>query len=269
MSGLFVVLYGTLSHISLDVLLTVGGYAHKLEHWQQKRPGIRLDYKLFQFEKGNGETSVDGVWHRHAPGEVVLIPAHRHIQHRSDGFVNLGWIHVRPLSPHLDAMLSHIEHPVVLDYCSDHILPWPQIPTIIRNPQVLSCSEIQLNVTGWLVTALRSVFGDDGPLVLTDPNLTIVRRYIEHHYLDRPVLSDLADLVGWSAGYLQKRFRSVYGYTPYEVIQQYLMADVLEALRTTEKSLEVIASELGFSDRFHLSKAIVRHFGLSASALRR
>ena len=257
-----------MGNLSLDALLTVGGYANNLTNWQQKRPGVRLDYKLFQFESGTGSTAVDGVWHKHQPGEIVLIPAHRQIQHRSRGMVNLGWIHVRPLSPHLDAMLAHIEEPVVLDNRKDHILPWGDIPQIIRSPRSLSYFDIQLAVTHWLIRALRVQFGDYGPEVLTDPKLTLVRRHIERHYMERPSLGNLAEHIGWSAGYLQKRFRKVYGYTPYDMVQQYLMADVLAALRSSDSSLEDIAEELGFSDRFHLSKAIARHFGLTASELR-
>jgi AraC-like DNA-binding protein len=167
-------------------------------------------------------------------------------------------------------MLSHLDKPVVIGHEASDILPWSDIRQLLHRRGSLAFLSFRSQVATWCLKALDSASGPAIPATGfdSDPALARVHRHIQRYYLERPSLEQLADLTDWSPGHLHKRFRKAYGHSPLTAVRHYLMNDVLEALRTTNQSLETIAEALGFSDRFHLSKAIKGYFGLSATELR-
>ena len=252
--------------ISLDVRLTIGGMTTGLRDWQQKRQTPLSDYKLFQYRSGTGATSFDGQWYEHQPNEIVLVPAHKQVRHRSTGVVSLGWIHFRPLSPRFDALLRSIQDVTQLAVIEEDILPWRAIGETLRQPNDLMHLHLRNEVVRWCLQVVQQVGIRELPS--EDPVIAVVVQYIEHHYHERPTLADLAAVAGWSQGYLHKRFSETYGHSPRVAIERLLMNDVADDLRFGSISLDQLADRYRFADRFHLSKAIRRHFGMTATQLR-
>ncbi len=75
-----------------------------------------------------------------------------------------------------------------------------------------------------------------------------VLTYIKNNYSEKITLHDLADSVHLSREELCRNFKRLTNYTPFEFINKYRIDKSIEMLLNTDKSIAVIALDLGFSD---------------------
>lgn len=81
-------------------------------------------------------------------------------------------------------------------------------------------------------------------------------------------LQDVADHVGLSKFYVQRRFRSELGLSPHEFVLQARLKKARDLLRG-DTSLADIAYDCGFSSQQHMTNAFTRHMGLSPGRYRK
>jgi AraC-like DNA-binding protein len=93
--------------------------------------------------------------------------------------------------------------------------------------------------------------------------------FIADHLAEPIRNEDLARLCGMSTSHFIRTFREALGMTPLQYVMDRRIASSAEMLTCTERSIEDIAEALGFSDRFHFSKAFAQRLNATPAAYRR
>ena len=88
----------------------------------------------------------------------------------------------------------------------------------------------------------------------TDIRVRRIAQYIENNFNKKLKNSDFARFAGMHGGAVSRLFKSRTGHTPLEYQKSLRVEKACEQLQFSDKSIEQIADELGFYDRFHLSR---------------
>lgn len=93
--------------------------------------------------------------------------------------------------------------------------------------------------------------------------------HIERNLRNPPSNAELAALCGCSTDHFIRRFSEVTdGVPPLQYGLQVRLAAAAQALAKSHLSIDEIADQSGFTDRFHLSRHFSKHFGLPPAAYR-
>lgn len=103
----------------------------------------------------------------------------------------------------------------------------------------------------------------------TIPHLKEVFDYIEAHYHQGITLSDVAVAVGYSPAYLTSRVSRETGDTVNGWILKRRMAAARPLLKNTNKTIEQIATELGYQNACHFSRQFRQYHALPPKAWRK
>lgn len=112
------------------------------------------------------------------------------------------------------------------------------------------------------VMATKSIF----PSV---PELKEVFDYIEANYHQPITLCDVAQAVGYSPAYLTNRVGSQTGHTVNRWIVERRMVAARYLLQNSDRSVEQIATELGYQNTCHFSRQFRQHHGAPPQAWRK
>ncbi|KJH73362.1 response regulator transcription factor [Aliterella atlantica] len=112
------------------------------------------------------------------------------------------------------------------------------------------------------VMAAKSIF----PSV---PELKEVFDYIEANYHQPITLCDVAQAVGYSPAYLTNRVGSQTGHTVNRWIVERRMVAARYLLQNSDRSVEQIATELGYQNTCHFSRQFRQHHGAPPQAWRK
>lgn len=112
--------------------------------------------------------------------------------------------------------------------------------------------------------------------VMEDPkmpqtSLDLIRQfnvYVQIHFREKHQVQDYADLLFKSPKTLSNLFKKYNDKTPLQVINERLALEGKRLLNYTNKTVEEIAFELGYSDAAHFSKFFKKHAGSSPVTFR-
>ncbi len=96
-----------------------------------------------------------------------------------------------------------------------------------------------------------------------------VFEYIESHLSDKIDNSQLADIHRQSPSHFIRDFKKAVSITPAKFVTQRRIAKAIELLVFTDRTIEKIAADTGFSDRFHFSKAFKRYTATTPAQYRK
>lgn len=97
-----------------------------------------------------------------------------------------------------------------------------------------------------------------------------VTDYLEHHYMEKISLQDLAEQENMSVYYLSHMIRNLTGYSFREYLNHYRFEHALRMIQSdTDYSLLDIALESGFSSTRYLNQAFVEQTGMDAKTFRK
>ncbi len=82
-------------------------------------------------------------------------------------------------------------------------------------------------------------------------------------------IAGLANLCGWSSGYLHRYCRDALGITPMEFVYRIRLEKACALLREGNLNLAAIAEICGFTDAYHFSRRFRQRYGLAPGAWRR
>ncbi|MGC4034119.1 MAG: AraC family transcriptional regulator [Tepidisphaeraceae bacterium] len=121
-------------------------------------------------------------------------------------------------------------------------------------------------LTSGLLARLPATVWQSGP---ADEDVARVLAFI-HDRPARPIdNAELARVAAVSVNTFLRRFRRFTGTTPHQYLTQVRLANAIAALLTTEKSIDQIAADSGFCDRYHLSRIFQRNVYVGPATFRK
>lgn len=221
--------------------------------------------------KGSGTLLIDGKSCIIQPNTAIFLPAFYPHEYYPNGDIwDIHWI-------------------VPSGYASDDILR----QFGLTEPSVFSLSETKMleHIFRKMHEALRadSVFGNyrasgflydfliefyrliSSESSLSAPNSALMKAvdYINFHFASEITLDDLCAVSGVSKQYLCLLFKNTLGSRPMEYIAKRRIQAAKELLISTDKSVEVIAEEIGFCTASYFCKLFKRYEGMTPSAFKR
>ena len=94
-------------------------------------------------------------------------------------------------------------------------------------------------------------------------------RYIEDNLAERLTNAELARLCHLSEDHFIRRFRECVGQNPLQYVLERRVTLAAQRLLFTDQTIEQIAQDTGFGNRFYFSRAFARHTGVSPAAYRK
>ena len=122
------------------------------------------------------------------------------------------------------------------------------------------------------VAAVCAQMGSAGERLLAPQGragLYPVLAIIEQHLAESQTVTSLAGLAGCSPAELHRQFLAGVGVSPVRWVRTRRVALAADLLRTTDLSIESIATRTGFADRVRFSKVFAQHMGLGPASWRK
>lgn len=96
-----------------------------------------------------------------------------------------------------------------------------------------------------------------------------IKYYLDINYAEKIKLRDIANSFGIHPNYLTRIFHETYGISPKQYIMDLKLKKARRLLTTTELSVSVIASSLGFDDQLAFSKVFKKESSVSPTEYRK
>lgn len=96
-----------------------------------------------------------------------------------------------------------------------------------------------------------------------------IKFYLDVNYTEKVKLKDLARKFGIHPNYLTRMFHTKYGISPKQYLTSLRLYRACKLLTTTDLSIAIIASSLGFDDQFIFSKIFKKEYDMSPSVYRK
>jgi len=96
-----------------------------------------------------------------------------------------------------------------------------------------------------------------------DPRILNVIRYIENNLGEKNENKTLAEVIHMAPNSFSRLFRENMGITPHQFLQKRRVAYACELFEHSDKTIEEMATLLGFSDRYHFTRVFTSVTGVS------
>lgn len=114
----------------------------------------------------------------------------------------------------------------------------------------------------------QAVFAISDHLVHSDPLIERFERWARHNLAEGFSLAGAASATGTSERTLSRRLRAVLGKTPLSYFQDLRVEHAVHLLRTSSNNIDLIASQVGYTDGATLRALLRRKIGRTISELR-
>lgn len=130
-------------------------------------------------------------------------------------------------------------------------------------------AELALAANAWVAEALVAVPREDWRGNHLDERVHLALREIEMRLAEPLSVERLARLAGMSTAAFARLFRRETGKSPHRYVQTRRLDKASRLLKQKQHSIDEVAAESGFCDRYHFSKAFVRAYGVAPAAYRK
>jgi AraC-like DNA-binding protein len=203
---------------------------------------------------------------------IVLIPAWGKFKSRCVRPVRHFYIHFDPHGLDGDWEREHFTHPIILSADTE----LEQLALSLHAPDEQSLlwrSRVQHLLLTSLIKTLALLPGDvirnlDDSVANRDP-LRPALRFIESNLHDKLHITQLANLCDLSIDHFCRLFRQLLDQTPMRYIQERRITIAAERLVSTNDDISLIASHLGFANRYHFTRVFTQHMGVPPATYRR
>jgi AraC family transcriptional regulator len=121
---------------------------------------------------------------------------------------------------------------------------------------------------GLMITEAQDVQRYAATPSLNSPRLARVVDYIETHFAEPLLISELATIAAMSPVHFGRSFKAATGYTPYQYLMQRRIEHGQRMLRCVEMPVTEIAYLCGFANPSHFSTVFSKAVGIAPSAYR-
>ncbi|UDG96831.1 GlxA family transcriptional regulator [Rhodococcus opacus] len=115
----------------------------------------------------------------------------------------------------------------------------------------------------------QAIFAVPSLLATADPTMTAFERWIRDHLAEPLPINSVAHAIGVSERTLQRTTAAVLGMSPVEFVQEIRLDQATFLLRTTQHSVDTIASAVGYQNSATLRALIRRRRHTSTTEIRR
>lgn len=102
-----------------------------------------------------------------------------------------------------------------------------------------------------------------------DPTIAAAQRWMTEHVGEQDVINRCVDQLGMARRTFNRRFKQATGITPLEFVQRGRLKTMRDLLLFTNRSVEDVCHEVGYTDVATVYKLFRRRFGISPSRFRR
>ena len=95
------------------------------------------------------------------------------------------------------------------------------------------------------------------------------KEYVCRHFNSLKTLGEISESCGIDKAYMCRLFQKFAGTSPCSYLMKLKMGSAAVRLKTSDLTLKNIASEIGFKDPYHFSKAFKKIYGVSPDAFRK
>jgi AraC-like DNA-binding protein len=233
-------------------------------------------WRLYQNDAPGGRLDQPGLQTVLEPGQVYLIPSGLTLASRNDGPLCQFFIHFDPIGV----------SPVVLQilFPKPVLVPHSPVCTALAAEMGQRVQErgirdpgVQCSVKGLVLDAFGRCLSDPSHNRIEEsrhrvgvmhPILPAIR-HIHDHLSGQITNADLASECHLSEDHFIRRFRQAVGQSPGQYVLRQRINRAAQLLLFTNDTIERIAAETGFSDRFYFSRVFTRESGLPPARYRR
>lgn len=261
-------LYATPNPTHQSIFYTVPRAGHLIagtrHHIERKHfPGHELILCL----KGKGWTRIAGKLHSVGPGDFVWINCHQPHEHGSvpEDPWEVFWIRIE--GPKLEEMchiLSVASNPVFTEFDAAACQPlfeklFQLIPSDAPGaPALIHAIVAQVISLAFNSRSGNAIAAPAIPAVLAKPVEWMRLFFFEHHSV-----GSLAKLAGMSPTHFARLFKSTFGTSPIDWLRRERINQAKRRLAETTSSIEEIAEQVGYNDRYFFSKDFKKHTGMT------
>lgn len=240
----------------------LGGAGQRGWSWNFERP----HWRVYWNDRPGGSVAFNGDWYELDPHHVVLIAPNTRVQTRLEAPVEHFFIHIALGYPY--DTIRPMVHQVPVGRMPMHLVArLKQAATPFEGIRRMT-PQLAISLRAFASSALADIPDDLWPTP-ADADLVDLIRMVQERPGMPHRLEDLAAFCAMSVSTFQRRFKDAVNMTPYQFVTQSRLRTAVNLLMHTNDSVEQIAAQCGFCDRYHLTRRLKAIYRQTPGAIRR
>lgn len=246
-------------------------------HWLHKH-----EYKLeiHYIEHGAGSFIIGNSWYTVKSGDIIICDRntlHGDLYQKDCGLQSycLGLTGVQILGMPENCLLQPGQLPVLRPdkLTADTIRQLMLMLYALRNEKRKRehlCHSLSESIVLLTIKQLQSSTAENSSVKTSKSDLVVqqIIDYLERHYREKVMLSDIAQRLNISASHISHAFRQFIGVPPMQYITLRRVGEAQSLLAETDIPIAVVVERLGFDSNSHLNQVFKRYVGMSPTEYR-
>ena len=236
-------------------------------------PLLYKHYAIHFVTKGKGIYQINGKTYHLERGQGFLIPQNLSNIYTADDQDPWEYHYATFYGPDADTLVHHAgldEQHVVFSFPTD-------ADTLALLDQIMNCCRKNqakgYDIIGCFFSLMsRLVAAHEAEIrqtYQTEQYIAKAISYIEDHYPYGISIHDIARFVGLDRSYLYRLFKTSFGVSPSQYLNDYRLKKALELMKQPSLSLHEIALSLGYYDISHFFRSFISYYGMQPGAYRK
>lgn len=252
--------------------MPVGGVEVLMHRYVQLREWHLIDaadayWRLYWPTRGQGRLFYDGVTHDLTKGSLCLIPPHTSFSSECVRSLSKWYIHFTV------AGIGEAIRPGIYKLAPSRrmlaLLASTCPADIERGRAATHTAAATLDVIDLVSTVVRTCLPKLQSPTFFGADAARVMRVLNEHAAGRVTLHELAEAAGLTERGLSELVLRTTGFTPMRYLLELRLNTAMKLLRHTDRSIEQIARECGFKDRYYFTRIFTKHRATTPAAFRK
>ncbi len=253
-----------------NLIITQGGHTHCLaSNWRGHGEWSEV-VKLYAPTAGRGWIVLAHKRTILLPGNIYLIPPHRHLEYGTENEFVVDWLHFMPSSPTLDTRLAAWEQ--VQTFAAGIVAWWKPVAQQLGRFETDATPALTCRVHALLLDlvglALENMPANDSLDGKGLERLLPAVRLMDNHVINPPPLATLARAVHLSPEHFHRLFVGAFRVTPFEYLQRRRMARAQQLLMEGALSVKEVATACGYDDPYYFSRVFRQRYRCTPRSVR-
>ena len=236
----------------------------ELEHWSL-RSASNAFWRLYWPMNGGGVITLNGTEYPLDAGWLYLISPHTQFDSRCEHPFAKWYVHfsVGGLSDSIRPAVVSLRPTARLRSALDRACPKPK-----RAPESLKPPASPLEALELVLLAIQHALPQFQLSPQANPRLPACVNYLREHLRNKVTLADLARHSACSARALSQMFVTELGFPPMRYLIELRLNHAMKLLRHTDHTIEQIAEECGFPNRYYFTRMLSKYRKTTPAAFR-